>query len=131
MTIRKKILLVDDSSTVILMEKMILKNEPYDIVIARDGEEGVAMAVAHKPDLILMDFIMPKLTGVEAIRKLRENEATREIPIIMVTTRGEGESVEAGYSSGCTDYVTKPINNIELITKIRSMIGGFGMEEKT
>lgn len=127
---RKKILLVDDSSTVILMEKMILKNEPYDIITARDGEEGVNKAVAERPDLILMDFVMPNLTGVEAIRRLRGIEATRDVPIIMVTTRAESESVEAGYGSGCTDYVTKPINNIELITKVRAMLGGPGTEAR-
>lgn len=123
MTLRKKILLVDDSSTVIMMEQMILKNEPYDIAVARDGEEGVAMAIAHQPDLILMDFVMPKLTGIEAVKKLRENASTREIPVIMVTTRGEAENIAAGYGSGCTDYVTKPINSRELITRIRRMLG--------
>ena len=120
---RKKILLVDDSSTVILMEKMILRNEPYDLLVARDGREGVERAVAERPDLILMDLVMPHMTGLEAVRSLRANEATRDTPIIMVTTRGEAENVEAGYASGTTDYVTKPINNIELLVKIRYLLG--------
>ena len=120
---RKKILLVDDSTTVLLMERMILAKNQYDLVEARDGQEGVEKALSELPDLILMDVVMPRLNGFEAVMRLREEEATRAIPIIMVTTRGELESVESGYASGCTDYVTKPINGLELLTKVRSCLG--------
>jgi CheY-like chemotaxis protein len=120
---RKKILLVDDSSTVLLMEKMILSKSEYDVVTARDGLEGVEKARAERPDLILMDVVMPRMDGFEAVRKLREDESTRAIPVIMVTTRGELQSVETGYASGCSDYVTKPINGLELLTKVRSCLG--------
>jgi CheY-like chemotaxis protein len=120
---RKKILLVDDSTTVLLMERMILAKNQYTVVEARDGQEGVEKALAEKPDLILMDVVMPRMDGFEAVRRLREEDATREIPVIMVTTRGELESVESGYASGCTDYVTKPINGLELLTKVRSCLG--------
>jgi DNA-binding response OmpR family regulator len=120
---RKKILLVDDSSTVLLMEKMILSKSEYDVVTARDGIEGVDKARAERPDLILMDVVMPRMDGFEAVRKLREDDTTRTIPVIMVTTRGELQSVETGYASGCSDYVTKPINGLELLTKVRSCLG--------
>jgi DNA-binding response OmpR family regulator len=120
---RKKILLVDDSSTVLLMEKMILSKSEYDVVTARDGVEGVEKARCELPDLILMDVVMPRMDGFEAVRKLREDDTTRSIPIIMVTTRGELASVENGYASGCSDYVTKPINGLELLTKVRSCLG--------
>jgi len=120
---RKKILLVDDSTTVLMMEKMILAKSQYDVVEARDGAEGVAKALSEKPDLILMDVVMPKMDGFAAVRRLREQDATRTIPVIMVTTRGELESVEAGYASGCTDYVTKPINGLDLLTKVRNCLG--------
>ncbi len=120
---RKKILLVDDSSTVLLMEKMILSKHDYELVLARDGQECVEKAVAERPDLILLDVVMPRMDGFEACRKLRELEETRAIPVIMVTTRGELVSVESGYSSGCTDYVTKPINGLELLAKVRSCLG--------
>ncbi|HET9553636.1 MAG TPA: response regulator [Anaeromyxobacteraceae bacterium] len=120
---RKKILLVDDSSTVRLMERMILARQPYDLVEARDGQEGVEKARAEKPDLILMDVVMPRMTGFEACKKLREADETKAIPVIMVTTRGELDSVETGYAAGCSDYVTKPISGIELLTKIRSCLG--------
>ncbi|HEX9242487.1 MAG TPA: response regulator [Anaeromyxobacter sp.] len=120
---RKKILLVDDSSTVLLMERMILSKSQYDVVTARDGQEGVEKALAEKPDLILMDVVMPRMDGFEACRKLREQEGTKAIPVIMVTTRGELSSVESGYASGCNDYVTKPINGLELLAKVRSCLG--------
>lgn len=121
---RKKILLVDDSSTVLLMERMILSRNAYDVVTARDGVEGVERAVAEQPDLILMDVIMPRMDGFQACRALRERPETAHIPVIMVSTRGELANVETGYASGCTDYVTKPIDGMELLTKVRSCLGG-------
>jgi DNA-binding response OmpR family regulator len=120
---RKKILLVDDSSTVLLMERMILQKSHYDVVTANDGQEGVERARSERPDLILMDVVMPRMDGFEACRRLREQEDTRSIPVIMVTTRGELQSVESGYASGCSDYVTKPINGLELLAKVRSCLG--------
>ena len=120
---RKKILLVDDSSTILMMEKFILRNDPYDLIVARDGEEAVCKAIAHRPDLILLDVIMPVMGGFDACRLIRDNELTKNTPIIMVTTRGEAGNVETGWSSGCTDYVTKPINAVELLAKVRSYVG--------
>jgi DNA-binding response OmpR family regulator len=120
---RKKILLVDDSSTILMMEKFILRNGPYEILTATNGEEGVLIAAEQMPDLILLDVIMPKMGGFEACKLLRGTRATSEIPIIMVTTRGEAANVEAGWANGCTDYVTKPINAIELLAKVRNFLG--------
>jgi len=119
---RKKILLVDDSNTVLMMEKMILSQERYDLVVARNGAEGVKQALAEAPDLILMDVVMPEMNGFEAVRVLRATEATRTTPIIMVTTRGEAASVEAGFENGCNDYVTKPVNSSELLAKVRNLL---------
>jgi len=120
---KKKILLVDDSSTILMMEKFILRNQAYEIVTASDGEEGVRKALEHRPDLVLLDVIMPKMGGFEACRRMREEEATRTTPIIMVTTRGEATNVEAGWTAGCSDYITKPINSIELLAKVRNFLG--------
>ncbi len=120
---RKKILLVDDSNTVLMMEKMILNKGPYELLTAHDGDEAIERATAEPPDLILLDLVRPRMNGFEACRRLRENDATKAIPIILVTTRGEAENVEAGYESGCNDYVTKPINSLELLTKIENCLG--------
>ena len=120
---RKKILIVDDSSTVLLMERMILAKDQYDVVTAKDAQEGVEKALSERPDLILLDVVMPRMDGFAACRKLRERDETRSIPVIMVTTRGELASVESGYENGCSDYVTKPINGLELLAKVRSCLG--------
>jgi CheY-like chemotaxis protein len=119
----KRILLVDDSKTALMMEQMLLEGEPYELSIAMDGAQAVEMASADPPDLILMDVVMPRMTGFEAVERLRAATQTSGIPIIMVTTRGEAENVERGYAVGATDYVTKPIDGAELITKIRSILG--------
>lgn len=120
---KRKILLVDDSSTILLMEKMILGKHGFDLVTACNGEEAVAKAAAESPDLILMDVVMPNMNGFEACRRIREHEVTGRIPIIMVTTRGEMTNLEEGYAAGCSDYVTKPINGHELMSKIRNCLG--------
>jgi CheY-like chemotaxis protein len=119
---KKKILLVDDSETVLLLELMILRTGSYDLATARDGREGIERALAFKPDLILMDVIMPEMNGFEAIRTLRARPETRAVPILIVTTKGEEQSMEEGYMSGCNDYVTKPIDSLELLTKIRTYL---------
>lgn len=120
---KKKILLVDDSSTILMMEKFILRNDPYTIVTATNGEEAVQKAASEQPDLILLDVVMPRMSGFEACRLIRDNDALKHIPIIMVTTRGEAANVETGWVVGCTDYVTKPINAVELLTKVRNLLG--------
>lgn len=121
--IRKKILVIDDSKTALFMMTMILRNGPYDLITAEDGQAGFERATAELPDLILMDVMMPRMTGFEATRALRQQPATREIPIILVTTRGEDTNVETGFLAGCSDYVTKPINSVELLTKVRDRLG--------
>ena len=120
---RKKILLVDDSNTILMMEKMILSKYPYDLVTASDGDEAVEKALRERPDLILMDVVMPRMNGFEACRRIREDESIGDTPIIMVTTRGEVDNIETGFESGCNDYVTKPINGPELIAKLQNYLG--------
>jgi CheY-like chemotaxis protein len=118
-----KILLVDDSATVLMMERMILATERFEIVTACNGEEAQVKARGEQPDLILMDVVMPRVNGIQACKALRQDPATKHIPIILVTTRGEAETMEQGYESGCNDYVTKPVNSAELLGKIRSILG--------
>lgn len=119
----KKILLVDDSNTALMMEKLILKAGPYDLVTARDGIEGIDAAILEKPDLILMDLVMPRLDGLEACRQIRKTDSTRDIPVIMVTTRGEAATMEMAFRNGANDYVTKPFNGAELLLKVKQLIG--------
>ncbi len=119
----KKILLVDDSRTVLLAERTLLTATHYEVITAEDGQEAVQKALLERPDIILMDVVMPRMDGFEAVRRLRADERTRDIPIIMVTTRGEMGSVERSYQTGCNDFVSKPVHGPELLAKVRNCIG--------
>lgn len=120
---RKKILLVDDSNTILMMERMILAKHGFELMTASDGEQAIEKAEKEQPDLILLDVVMPRMGGVEALRRLHQNERTSGIPVIMVTTRGEAENVETAFENGCSDYVTKPIDSLDLLSKIHSCLG--------
>lgn len=120
----KKILLVDDSRTALMMGRTILeKRTSYQCVTAMDGLEAVTKANEERPDLVLMDVVMPRMNGFEACKKMREQPATREIPIVLLTTRGEESYMEAGFQSGCNDYLTKPVNGEELVKLLHSYLG--------
>jgi CheY-like chemotaxis protein len=123
MATRKKILVVDDSATILMMVRMVLGKGRYDLLTAANGEEAVETARAQHPDLVVMDVVMPRMTGFQACREMRQREETKGIPIILVTTRGEPESVQQGFESGCSDYVTKPINGLELLSKVQNCLG--------
>lgn len=118
-----KILLVDDSKVALFSERIMLERSGlYEIVVARDGDEVLDMVEAEDPDLIVMDVIMPTMSGFEACRALRAQPQTKDIPVILVTTRGEACNIEEGYASGCNDYVTKPVDGPELLRKIENLI---------
>ena len=119
----KKILIVDDSNTAVMMEKLIFQSHPYVLLVARDGEEAVQKAVAERPDLVLMDLVMPKVDGLQALRRLREHEVTRLVPVIVVTARGEAINMELALREGANDYVVKPVNGAELLLKVRALLG--------
>jgi CheY-like chemotaxis protein len=120
----KKVLLVDDSTTTLMMEEMILKQRTaYQTVTAKDGLDAIERAVEETPDLVLMDVVMPRMNGFEACKRMRLENSLKTTPIILVTTRGEEEYVEAGFQSGCNDYITKPINSRELVTLLHSYLG--------
>jgi CheY-like chemotaxis protein len=119
----KKILLVDDSSTMLLMEQMVLGSSGYQILTAQDGEAGVRAALSHRPDLIILDVVMPTMDGLEACRRLKAHEVTRDTPILLVTTDTEKALVEKCTISGGDDYVLKPIDTNELLSKVKNLLG--------
>ena len=118
----RTILLVDDAETILVMETMIL-GDHYDILTAVDGADAVTKAAQMQPDLILMDVMMPNINGMEACRALQGRDDTRHIPVIMVTTRSETEIIREALLAGCVDYVTKPIDGVELLAKVRNILG--------
>ena len=119
----KTILCADDSLTALTMHQMILKSHGYRVVTAQDGLEAVNKAGTEHPDLILMDVVMPRMTGFEAVKAIRTDEATKGIPVIMVTTRAEPKVIETCFQAGCNDYVNKPVDGAVLLSKVRALVG--------
>jgi len=101
---------------------MLEKRTSYQCITATNGLEAVEKAKSECPDLVLMDVVMPQMNGFEACKQIREHEETRAIPVILVTTRGEESYMEAGFQSGCNDYVTKPINGPDLLKLLQSYL---------
>lgn len=120
----KKILLVDDSSTSRMTARMLLAgHESYVLTSACDGQEGVEKAIAELPNLILMDIEMPRMNGIEACRLLKQNKTTKNIPVVLLTMRGEDTFVRQAYANGCNDFLTKPVNEQKLATVIKKYLG--------
>lgn len=122
---RKKVLLVDDVYLILELEKAFLKGLPVDILVAHNGEEALETVRRERPDLIYLDLNMPVMDGPTCCRALKSDPATRGIPVIMVTTAGRLEDELLCRSSGCDDYITKPINNKIFLDKGRQLIADF------
>jgi twitching motility two-component system response regulator PilH len=117
----KKILVVDDSPTERHVMKALLTSSGYEVITANSGEEGIAKAKSELPDLILMDVVMPGLNGYQATRTLTRDEATRSIPVIVCTTKGQETDKIWGLRQGAQDYLVKPVNGPELLAKIAAL----------
>jgi CheY-like chemotaxis protein len=120
----KKILLVEDSDTTRLTNRiMIAKRTGYTVVPVANGMEALKLAITEKPDLVLMDVMMPGIDGFEVCRRMRKQEATAKIPIVLLTFRVGEESVSDGFASGCTAYLKKPVAMDELVDTLRQHLG--------
>jgi two-component system phosphate regulon response regulator PhoB len=117
-----RVLVVEDESALVTLLRYNLEKEGFTVAAARDGEEGVLMAREQKPDLVLLDWMLPLLSGIEVCRQLRRRPETRSIPIIMLTARGEEGDKLRGLDSGADDYVTKPFSPTELVARIRAVL---------
>ena len=117
------VLVVDDEAPIRLLCRVNLEAEGMRVLEASDGDSGLETARTERPDVILLDVMMPNLDGLSACAQIRACEATAHIPIIMVTTRGEEENIETAFRNGANDYVTKPINGLELLTKLSNILG--------
>jgi DNA-binding response OmpR family regulator len=118
---RYRILLIDDEEDFGLNLKELLPPE-YELRIALDGETGIRMARAELPDLVLLDINMPQMNGIEVCQVLRTNEATRVIPVIMLTANDQLQAHISAFSAGADDYITKPYSTVELVARIRSKL---------
>ena len=115
-----KVLYVEDNDDNIFMLRNRLKRAGYDVIVAMDGLQGVAVAVAEQPDLILMDLSLPKLDGWEATRRIKASPETRHIPVIALTAHAMTGDREKAIAAGCDDFDTKPVEFPRLLQKIRS-----------
>ena len=116
------ILVVDDDQQNVELVQAYLEDLACETVAAHDGREALETVAAQKPDLILLDVMMPKMSGFEVCRRLKNDPDTSHIPIIMVTALNEFGDIERGIDSGTDDFVSKPINKLELLTRIRTML---------
>lgn len=118
----KKILIVDDEPDILDILKYVLEKEGYKVKKARNGEEAVDRAYEEKPDLILLDIMMPKKDGIEVCRELRANKKFNDTIIVFLTARNEEYSEVAGFDVGADDYVVKPIKPRSLISRIKTLL---------
>lgn len=121
-TAPKKILIVDDEPDILDFLKYNLKKEGYSVATAGDGRQAIAVAEVEKPDLIILDIMMPELDGIETCRLLRENPAFRDTPITFLTARDEDFSQIAALDVGGDDYITKPIKPRVLMSRIQALL---------
>ena len=117
-----KLLYVEDNEDNIYMHSLRIKRNGFDLVIARDGEEGVQKAEKEVPDLILMDLSLPKLDGWGATKALKKNKKTQHIPIIALSAHAMQEHKESALQAGCNDYDTKPVDFARLLSKIEEQL---------
>ena len=116
------VLIVDDNAQNVELLQAFLESLPVKLVTAADGVEALAKVAEHNPDLILLDIMMPRMSGFEVCRKLKSDPETREIPIIMVTALNELGDIERGVESGTDDFLSKPVNRLELVTRVKSLL---------
>ncbi|MDT8451906.1 MAG: response regulator [Gammaproteobacteria bacterium] len=118
-----RILVVDDSSTLLAGTTKILEAAGHTVIPAISGEEGIAKSIIEKPDLIVMDVVMPGISGFQATRQITQNPDTKDIPIIMLTTKDQETDKVWAQRQGAKDYVVKPPQKKELLEKINALLG--------
>jgi DNA-binding response OmpR family regulator len=116
------VLVADDDPDILQLVTFQMERAGYQVVRAADGEEALRLARELEPDLAVLDVMMPKLTGYDVTRKLREEDATRDIPVILLTARVQEADVEEGFEAGADDYLTKPFSPQELLERVEAIL---------
>lgn len=115
----KKILAVDDERAIVRLVQINLERQGYQVVTAYDGKEALEKVATEKPDLVVLDVMMPYMDGFEVLQQLRKNPETRDLPVIMLTAKAQDTDVFRGYTSGVDLYLTKPFNPMELVSFVK------------
>ena len=122
-TERPRVLVADDDADIRALVSFRLERAGYEVVEARDGEEALRLAREQTPDLAVLDVMMPKLTGDEVTRRIRSDEATRRMPVILLTARVQEDDVARGFEAGADDYIKKPFSPQELRARVQAVLG--------
>lgn len=115
----KKILAVDDERHIVRLVQVNLERAGYEVVTAFDGKDALEKVASEQPDLVVLDVMMPYMDGFEVLQNLRKNQATRDLPVIMLTAKAQDADVFRGWQSGVDCYLTKPFNPMELISFVK------------
>jgi len=116
------VLIVEDEAALVTMLRYNLEKEGFDVCTAADGEEALIQIAERKPDVVLLDWMLPLVSGIEVCRQIRRAPASRTLPIIMLTARGEEGDRVRGLNSGADDYIVKPFSPAELIARLRAVM---------
>lgn len=119
---KQKILAVDDEEDILELLRFNLTKEGFAVACAASGEEALKSALSHKPDLILLDLLLPGMDGLEVAKRLKSDPSTQDIPVIMVTAKGEEADIVTGLEVGAEDYITKPFSRKVLIARVRAVL---------
>jgi two-component system phosphate regulon response regulator PhoB len=122
MTLKPTVLVAEDESARVTLLRYNLEREGYRVLDTQDGEEALLIASEEKPDVIILDWMMPQLSGIEVCRRLRQRQETRNVPILMLTARGEETDRIRGLDTGADDYITKPFSMTELLARLRAVM---------
>ena len=118
----KRILIAEDEPSIVLSLEFLLTEAGYEVFTAVNGADALKLAEQHKPDLLVLDIMLPVVNGFEVCRTVRSNPALRDMPILMLTARGREQEIARGLALGANAYVTKPFGTRELMSKIRELL---------
>jgi two-component system, OmpR family, response regulator MtrA len=117
------LLVADDDEDILTLVQLRLSRSGYEVVVARDGDEALRLAQEKHPDLAVLDWMMPKASGIEVLRAIRAGAETADIPVVLLTARANASDVEEGMAAGADDYVAKPFSPQELAARVQSILG--------
>ncbi len=125
-----KILVVDDEIYIVHILDFSLGMEGYEVVTALDGEQALEKARTEKPDLIVLDIMMPKLDGYETCKRLKADAETRDVPVILLSAKGRNIDQKVGFEVGADDYITKPFSPRKLVERINAILGNGSSQQR-